>query len=115
MLSAKLDNLSEKEKKALATGSASTGKSSFVNMQYDIAETINKMDALSKKMKEMATSQKQIQINRSDNGGLKDTKAAQPKTSYIPKSAVGYSDSLMQTIEETKKAEKSANEYGDSS
>lgn len=112
-LSAKLDNLSEKEKKALATGSASTGKSSFVNMQYDIAETINKMDALSKKMKEMATSQKQIQINRSDNGGLKDTKAAQPKTSYIPKSAVGYSDSLMQTIEETKKAEKSANEYGD--
>lgn len=112
-LSAKLDNLAEKEKKALATGSASTGKSSFVNMQYDIAETINKMDALSKKMKEMATSQKQIQINRSDNGGLKDTKAAQPKTSYIPKSAVGYSDSLMQTIEETKKAEKSANEYGD--
>lgn len=112
-LSAKLDNLAEKEKKALATGSASTGKSPFVNMQYDIAETINKMDALSKKMKEMATSQKQIQINRSDNGGLKDTKAAQPKTSYIPKSAVGYSDSLMQTIEETKKAEKSANEYGD--
>lgn len=112
-LSAKLDNLSEKEKKALATGSASTGKSSFVNMQYDIAETINKMDVLSKKMKEMATSQKQIQINRSDNGGLKDTKATQPKTSYIPKSAVGYSDSLMQTIEETKKAEKSTNEYGD--
>lgn len=112
-LSAKLDNLAEKEKKALATGSASTGKSPFVNMQYDIAETINKMDALSKKMKEMATSQKQIQINRSDNGGLKDTKAAQPKTSYIPKSAVEYSDSLMQTIEETKKAEKSANEYGD--
>ena len=112
-LSAKLDNLAEKEKKALATGSASTGKSSFVNMQYDIAETINKMDALSKKMKEMATSQKQIQINRSDNGNLKDTKAAQQKTSYIPKSAVGYSDSLMQTIEETKKAEKSANEYGD--
>lgn len=112
-LSAKLDNLSEKEKKALAIGSASTGKSSFVNMQYDIAETINKMDVLSKKMKEMATSQKQIQINRSDNGGLKDTKAAQPKTSYIPKSAVGYSDSLMQTIEETKKAEKSTNEYGD--
>lgn len=112
-LSAKLDNLSEKEKKALATGSASTGKSSFVNMQYDIAETINKMDVLSKKMKEMATSQKQIQINRSDNGGLKDTKAAQSKTSYIPKSAVGYSDSLMQTIEETKKAEKSTNEYGD--
>lgn len=112
-LSAKLDNLAEKEKKALATGSASTGKSSFVNMQYDIAETINKMDALSKKMKEMATSQKQIQINRSDNGSLKDTKAAQPKTSYIPKSAVGYSDSLMQTIEETKKAEKSTNEYGD--
>lgn len=112
-LSAKLDNLAEKEKKALATGSASTGKISFVNMQYDIAETINKMDALSKKMKEMATSQKQIQINRSDNGGLKDTKAAQPKTSYIPKSAVGYSDSLMQTIEETKKAEKSTNEYGD--
>ena len=112
-LSAKLDNLSEKEKKALATGSASTGKSSFVNMQYDIAETINKMDVLSKKMKEMATSQKQIQINRSDNGGLKDTKAAQPKTSYIPKSAVGYSDSLMKTIEDTKKAEKSTNEYGD--
>lgn len=112
-LSAKLDNLAEKEKKALATGSASTGKSSFVNMQYDIAETINKMDTLSKKMKEMATSQKQIQINRSDNGNLKYTKAAQPKTSYIPKSAVGYSDSLMQTIEETKKAEKSANEYGD--
>lgn len=112
-LFAKLDNLAEKEKKALATGSASTGKSSFVNMQYDIAETINKMDALSKKMKEMATFQKQIQINRSDNGGLKDTKAAQPKTYYIPKSAVGYSDSLMQTIEETKKAEKSANEYGD--
>lgn len=112
-LSAKLDNLAEKEKKALATGSASTGKSSFVNMQYDIAETINKMDALSKKMKEMATSQKQIQINRSDNGSLKDTKAAQPKTSYILKSAVGYSDSLMQTIEETKKAEKSTNEYGD--
>ncbi len=112
-LFAKLDNLAEKEKKALATGSASTGKSSFVNMQYDIAETINKMDALSKKMKEMATSQKQIQINRSDNGGLKDTKAEQPKTSYIPKSAVGYSDSLMQTIEETKKAEKSTNEYGD--
>ncbi len=112
-LSAKLDNLSEKEKKALATGSASTGKSSFVNMQYDIAETINKMDVLSKKMKEMATSQKQIQINRSDNGGLKDTKSAQPKTSYIPKSAVGYSDSLMQTIEDTKKAEKSTNEYGD--
>lgn len=112
-LSAKLDNLSEKEKKALATGSASTGKSSFVNMQYDIAETINKMDVLSKKMKEMATSQKKIQINRSDNGGLKDTKAAQPKTSYIPQSAVGYSDSLMQTIEETKKAEKSTNEYGD--
>nr|DAT82023.1 MAG TPA: minor tail protein [Caudoviricetes sp.] len=112
-LSAKLDNLSEKEKKALATGSASTGKSSFVNMQYDIAETINKMDVLSKKMKEMATSQKQIQINRSDNGGIKDTKSAQPKTSYIPKSAVGYSDSLMQTIEETKKAEKSTNEYGD--
>lgn len=112
-LSAKLDNLAEKEKKALATGSASTGKSSFVNMQYDIAETINKMDALSRKMKEMATSQKQIQINRSDNGNLKDTKAAQTKTSYIPKSAVGYSDSLMQTIEETKKAEKSANEYGD--
>ena len=112
-LSAKLDNLAEKEKKALATGNASTGKSSFVNMQYDIAETINKMDALSKKMKEMATSQKQIQINRSDNGSLKDTKAAQQKTSYIPKSAVGYSDSLMQTIKETKKAEKSANEYGD--
>ena len=112
-LSAKLDNLAEKEKKALATGSASTGKSSFVNMQYDIAETINKMDVLSKKMKEMATSQRQIQINRSDNGGMKDTKATQPKTSYIPKSSVGYSDSLMQTIEETKKAEKSTNEYGD--
>lgn len=112
-LSAKLDNLAEKEKKALATGSASTGKSSFVNMQYDIAETINKMDVLSKKMKEMATSQKQIQINRSDNGGLKDAKSALPKNSYIPKSAVGYSDSLMQTIEETKKAEKSTNEYGD--
>lgn len=112
-LSAKLDNLAEKEKKALATGSASTGKSSFVNMQYDIAETINKMDALSRKMKEMATSKKQIQINRSDNGGLKDAKTAQPKTSYIPKSAAGYSDSLLQTIEETKKAEKSTNEYGD--
>ena len=45
-LSAKLDKLAEREQKALATGNASTNNKAFQSLQYDIANTINKLAEL---------------------------------------------------------------------
>lgn len=73
-LSTKLDKLSEKEQKALATGTASTGKNAFVGLQYDIADTLNKMDELSAKIKSVSSA----------NGGLGD-KFKIIRTDYSPK------------------------------
>lgn len=73
-LSAKLDKLSEKEQKALATGTASTGKNAFVSLQYDIADTLNKMDVLSAKIKSVTSA----------NGGLGD-KFKIIRNDYSPK------------------------------
>lgn len=73
-LSTKLDKLSEKEQKALATGTASTGKNAFVSLQYDIADTLNKMDELSAKIKSVSSA----------NGGLGD-KFKIIRTDYSPK------------------------------
>ena len=73
-LSTKLDKLSEKEQKALATGTASTGKNAFVSLQYDIADTLNKMDVLSAKIKSVTSA----------NGGLGD-KFKIIRTDYSPK------------------------------
>ena len=73
-LSTKLDKLSEKEQKALATGTASAGKNAFVSLQYDIADTLNKMDVLSAKIKSVTSA----------NGGLGD-KFKIIRTDYSPK------------------------------
>ena len=49
-LSAKLDKLAEREQKALATGNASTNNKAFQSLQYDIANTINKLAELETKI-----------------------------------------------------------------
>lgn len=107
-LSAKLDKLAEREQKALATGNASTNNKAFQSLQYDIANTINKLAELETKIqsvKSQNTSQTaNIPIFRWDN---QNTGSTQNITQNIEKSLKSIPETAKYSVEQ---AQKSLNE-----
>ena len=107
-LSAKLDKLAEREQKALATGNASTNNKAFQSLQYDIANTINKLAELETKIqsvKSQNTSQTaNIPIFRWDN---QNTGSTQNITENIEKSLKSIPETAKYSVEQ---AQKSLNE-----
>lgn len=107
-LSDKLDKLAEREQKALAIGNASTNNKAFQGLQYDIANTINKLAELETKIqsvKNQNTSQTaDIPIFRWDN---KNTGSTQNITENIEKSLKSIPETAKYSVEQ---AQKSLNE-----
>lgn len=107
-LSAKLDKLAEREQKALAIGNASTNNKAFQSLQYDIANTINKLAELETKIqsvKNQNTSQTaNIPIFRWDN---QNTGSTQNITENIEKSLKSVPETAKYSVEQ---AQKSLNE-----
>lgn len=107
-LSAKLDKLAEREQKALAIGDASTNNKAFQSLQYDIADTINKLAELETKIqsvKNQNTSQiANIPIFRWDN---QNTGSTQNITENIEKSLKSIPETAKYSVEQ---AQKSLNE-----
>lgn len=107
-LSAKLDKLAEREQKALAIGNASTNNKAFQSLQYDIANTINKLAELETKIqsvKNQNTSQTaNIPIFRWDN---QNTGSTQNITENIEKSLKSIPETAKYSVEQ---AQKSLNE-----
>lgn len=107
-LSAKLDKLAEREQKALAIGNASTNNKAFQSLQYDIANTINKLAGLETKIqsvKNQNTSQTaNIPIFRWDN---QNTGSTQNITENIEKSLKSIPETAKYSVEQ---AQKSLNE-----
>lgn len=107
-LSAKLDKLAEREQKALAIGTASTNDKAFQSLQYDIANTINKLAELETKIqsvKNQNTSQTaNIPIFRWDN---QNTGSTQNITENIEKSLKSIPETAKYSVEQ---AQKSLNE-----
>ena len=107
-LSAKLDKLAEREQKALAIGDASTNNKAFKSLQYDIADTINKLAELETKIqsvKNQNTSQTaNIPIFRWDN---QNTGSTQNITENIEKSLKSIPETAKYSVEQ---AQKSLNE-----
>lgn len=107
-LSAKLDKLAEREQKALAIGTASTNNKAFQSLQYDIANTINKLAELETKIqsvKNQNTSQTaNIPIFRWDN---QNTGSTQNITENIEKSLKSIPETAKYSVEQ---AQKSLNE-----
>lgn len=107
-LSTKLDKLSEREQKALAIGNASTNNKAFQSLQYDIADTINKLAELETKIqsvKNQNTSQTaNIPIFRWDN---QNTGSTQNITENIEKSLKSIPETAKYSVEQ---AQKSLNE-----
>lgn len=107
-LSAKLDKLAEREQKALAIGNASTNNKAFQSLQYDIANTINKLAELETKIqsvKSQNTSQTaNIPIFRWDNQNIGST---QNITENIEKSLKSIPETAKYSVEQ---AQKSLNE-----
>ena len=107
-LSAKLDKLAEREQKALAIGTASTNDKAFQSLQYDIANTINKLAELETKIqsvKNQNTSQTDnIPIFRWDN---QNTGSTQNITENIEKSLKSIPETAKYSVEQ---AQKSLNE-----
>lgn len=107
-LSTKLDKLVEREQKALAIGDASTNNKAFQSLQYDIADTINKLAELETKIqsiKNQNTSQTaNIPIFRWDN---QNTGSTQNITENIEKSLKSVPETAKYSVEQ---AQKSLNE-----
>lgn len=107
-LSAKLDKLAEREQKTLAIGDASTNNKAFQSLQYDIADTINKLAELETKIqsvKNQNTSQTaNIPIFRWDN---QNTGSTQNITENIEKSLKSIPETAKYSVEQ---AQKSLNE-----
>lgn len=107
-LSAKLDKLAEREQKALAIGNASTNNKAFQSLQYDIANTINKLAELETKIqsvKNQNTSQTaNIPIFRWDN---QNTGSTQNITENIEKLLKSIPETAKYSVEQ---AQKSLNE-----
>lgn len=107
-LSAKLDKLAEREQKALAIETASTNDKAFQSLQYDIANTINKLAELETKIqsvKNQNTSQTaNIPIFRWDN---QNTGSTQNITENIEKSLKSIPETAKYSVEQ---AQKSLNE-----
>lgn len=107
-LSAKLDKLAEREQKALAIGTASTNDKAFQSLQYDIANTINKLSELETKIQSVKnpnTSQTaNIPIFRWDN---QNTGSTQNITENIEKSLKSIPETAKYSVEQ---AQKSLNE-----
>lgn len=107
-LSVKLDKLAEREQKALAIGNASTNNKAFQSLQYDIANTINKLAELETKIqsvKNQNTSQTaNIPIFRWDN---QNTGSTQNITENIEKSLKSIPETAKYSVEQ---AQKSLNE-----
>lgn len=107
-LSAKLDKLAEREQKALAIGNASTNNKAFQSLQYDIANTINKLAELETKIqsvKNQNTSQTaNIPIFRWDN---QKTGSTQNITENIEKLLKSIPETAKYSVEQ---AQKSLNE-----
>lgn len=107
-LSTKLDKLAEREQKALAIGDASTNNKAFQSLQYDIADTINKLAELETKIqsiKNQNTSQTaNIPIFRWDN---QNTGSTQNITENIEKSLKSVPETAKYSVEQ---AQKSLNE-----
>lgn len=107
-LSVELDKLAEREQKALAIGNASTNNKAFQSLQYDIANTINKLAELETKIqsvKNQNTSQTaNIPIFRWDN---QNTGSTQNITKNIEKSLKSIPETAKYSVEQ---AQKSLNE-----
>ena len=107
-LSAKLDKLAEREQKALTIGDASTNNKAFQSLQYDIANTINKLAELETKIqsvKNQNTSQTaNIPIFRWDN---QNTGSTPNITENIEKSLKSIPETAKYSVEQ---AQKSLNE-----
>ena len=113
----KLDQLSEKEQKALAVGNSSPENKTFRSLQYDIAASLNKLSELEQKISQMKTHKVQdlasIPIIRSDAGnGFSETKAVAKtmlNTGRVPKSAKysvdASAESLKESLEQVNRAE----------
>lgn len=107
-LSAKLDKLAEREQKALAIGDASTNNKAFKSLQYDIADTINKLAELETKIQSVknqnASQTANIPIFRWDN---QNTGSTQNITENIEKSLKSIPETAKYSVEQ---AQKSLNE-----
>lgn len=113
----KLDQLSEKEQKALAVGNSSPENKTFRSLQYDIAVSLNRLSELEQKISQIKTHKVQdlssIPIIRSDAGnGFSETKAAAKtmlNTGRVPKSAKysvdASAESLKESLEQVNRAE----------
>ena len=113
----KLDQLSEKEQKALAVGNSSPENKTFRSLQYDIAVSLNKLSELEQKISQMKTHKVQdlasIPIIRSDaENGFSETKAVAKtmlNTGRVPKSAKysvdASAESLKESLEQVNRAE----------
>lgn len=113
----KLDQLSEKEQKALAVGNSSPENKTFRSLQYDIAVSLNRLSELEQKISQIKTHKVQdlssIPIIRSDAGNeFSETKAAaktMPNTGRVPKSAKysvdASAESLKESLEQVNRAE----------
>lgn len=126
-LSSKLETLLQKEEKIVSVGKVPPDGSAFLNLQYDIAETINKLDALYSKINETKNKGKrlsEIKINRWDEQTVKQPTAQKPKTVNIPAGSVGYNKEAVKEIEkiangtkevkkETREAESATASFGE--
>lgn len=113
----KLDQLSEKEQKALAVGNSSPENKTFRSLQYDIAVSLNRLSELEQKISQIKTHKVQdlssIPIIRSDAGNeFSETKAAAKtmlNTGRVPKSAKysvdASAESLKESLEQVNRAE----------
>lgn len=121
-LSAKLDDLTRKEEKIISVGKISPEGTMFTNLQYDIAETVNKLDKLGDAIASTAKQSKDlsnIKINRWDEGVPKvNAKTEKPKVSMIPETSTQYNPSLMtsafgEAAKNIKNYEQIAQQFGD--
>lgn len=115
-LSSKLENLLQKEDEIVSIGKTSPESSVFQNLQYNISETVNKIDIISSKIGELKTKAKDlsnIKINRWDEQTEKSTPIT-PKTIKIPASSIGYDKEAMDTIEKIASGADKAKEKTDS-
>lgn len=107
-LSAKLDKFAEREQKALAIGNASTNNKAFQSLQYDIANTINKLAELETKIQSVKNQNisqtANIPIFRWDN---QNTGSTQNITENIEKLLKSIPETAKYSVEQ---AQKSLNE-----
>lgn len=101
-LSKRLETLTQKEEKIISIGQNAPDSKMFTNLQYDIAETVNKLDKLGDAIasaKTKASDMSNLKINRwTDNIDVSKGTERLPKVSQISPSSIGFNPDLMATL-----------------